>query len=114
MGFSSCHGLLFWFDSDNTEHRVGPGVSLSPAKGVSVQAKYNVLFAQRNNLARVRAVFSRRGNFRGQLATAILKHTINKHIKHYIMGEVFVPGNYYCNARNDVATFARYQIELTW
>ena len=39
---------------------------------------------------------------------------MTKHLKQHLWGEVFFPGNYYAQARNDTAVFARYEMVLTW
>jgi alginate export protein len=109
-------------------HRVGPGFRCVPWEqdGVSAhekqrldfEAKYNLLFAERNNLSGVALggtrAFSTNGHFRGHLVTAILKHRLSQHIRHYVLGEVFLPGNYYSRYRNDTSVFGRYEIMFSW
>ena len=57
---------------------------------------------------------SQSGTFRGQLIKNQLKHRINDHIHHRVTTELFFPGNFYTNDRNDVAMWFRYGIVFTW
>jgi hypothetical protein len=43
-----------------------------------------------------------------------MKYQFNEHIAGHLQGEVFLPGNYYSDAANDVAFFGRYELVFTW
>ena len=84
-----------------------------PAKKWWFKADYHLLFRDRNTFSG-QAGFSDDGCFRGQLFTAIVGYDQNEHIKHHLMVDAFLPGNYYSDARNDVAFFMKYQVMFTW
>jgi len=94
-------------------HRVGPGWSFNPTKQLEVCADYYLLFADQNPRGD-QTGYSSDGKFRGQLVTAILRYTLNPHVKMHLLGEAFFPGNYYDDTKNDVAVFARYEVTFTW
>lgn len=94
-------------------HRIGPGWTFTPAKDVDVCADYNILFADENS-QRNDPRFSSNGRFRGQVLGLLLKHKINEHLSHYLLGEAFFPGDYYSDSNNDVATLVRYNIAFSW
>ena len=94
-------------------HRVGACFSCRPAKPIDLCFNYNALFAD-TNAARGRAGFSRQGGFRGQLLTGLMKYRFNQHVSGNLTGEVFFPGNYYDNSRNDPAVFLRFEIVFSW
>jgi len=94
-------------------HRMSIGWTAKPAKKWWFKADYHLLFRDRNTFSG-QAGFSDNGCFRGQLFTAIIGYDQNEHIKHHLMVDAFLPGNYYSDARNDVAFFMKYQIMFTW
>ena len=57
---------------------------------------------------------SKSGCIRGHMFAVQLRHKVNEHFKHRVQGEVFLPGDYYSDMRNDVATYVRYEIVLSW
>jgi len=44
----------------------------------------------------------------------MLKYKVSKSLEHRFEGEVFLPGDYYNNDKNDVAALARYTLIYTW
>jgi hypothetical protein len=99
-------------------HRIGPGWSFNPSDKFELATDYYLMFADQS--ANVDAPgmnaqgFSDNGMFRGQLLTSVLSYKFNKNISGHLQGELFFPGNYYSNNRNDVASFLRYQLVLTF
>ena len=100
-------------DSSNL-HRAAVGWLCEPVKDVEVQGAYHLLFADDSTSAAGAGALSRRGHFRGQLITAQVKQKISEHISHRVTAELFCPGNFYSDANNDPAVFARYEIVLSW
>ncbi len=76
---------------------------------------YNLLFAD-DNIHKTGGTtgLSKSGNFRGQLVRTMLKYKMSKNIEHRFEGEVFFPGDYYNDDRNDTAVLFRYTLNLTW
>ncbi|MCK4790184.1 MAG: alginate export family protein, partial [Desulfobacteraceae bacterium] len=100
-------------DSSNL-HRVHFGWLTEPTDKTKIQTTYHLLFADDNTLAGGTGGLSKSGNFRGQLLRAQIKYKVNEHIYHRLEGELFLPGDFYNNDRNDVAVFVRYGIVFTW
>jgi hypothetical protein len=94
-------------------HRIGVGVRSKPLPKTQFGADYNILFSDRHPNSG-RAGFTSDGDLRGQLGRAFVKYKINEHISTRLLGEVFFPGNYYDDSRNDVATFAQFQLIFNW
>jgi hypothetical protein len=67
---------------------------------------YHLMFTDQNTY-RNRPMYSRSGCFRGQLLSWWLKYVISPQLSGHIVTEVFMPGDYYRNSNNDVATFLR-------
>jgi hypothetical protein len=94
-------------------HRFGPGWSFSPSDKFTLATDYYLLFADQSQ-GKVNAQTSDNGLFRGQLITSVLSYKFNKHIAGHLQGELLLPGNYYSNNNDDIASFVRYQIVLTF
>jgi hypothetical protein len=76
---------------------------------------YGLFFADDNiSSAGGTSGLSKSGNFRGQLLKACLKYRPTKNIEHCFATEVFIPGNYYNDDRNDIAVLAKYEFIFTW
>ena len=97
-------------------HRIGPGVTGKPTEKLELVGDYYLLFADENSMtsARNRANFSAGGAFRGQMIQTQVRYQFTRHLKGRILTEFFFPGNYYADARNDVATFLRGELYFTW
>ena len=85
-------------------HRIGPGYTFVPWEPIEISFDYDALFADENTFEG-EAGFSDGGAFRGHLLSSWLKYTINRHVSGHVMGEVFFPGNYYDETREDTAFF---------
>lgn len=94
-------------------HRIGPGYSFVPCSPIEITLDYDALFADENTYAG-QAGFSDGGAFRGHLLSSWLKYTINRHVSGHVMAEVFFPGNYYDETRDDTALFLRGELTFTW
>jgi hypothetical protein len=94
-------------------HRFGPGWSFKPCEKTEIATDYYLLFADQSQ-GEVNTQTSDNGLFRGQLITSVLTYKFNKHIAGHLQGELLLPGNYYSNNNDDIATFVRYQIVLTF
>jgi hypothetical protein len=104
-------------------HRLNAGWSCVPCDKITLAADYHALFAHHNsydNFARVTSAdptkryFTDDGNFRGHLLTGKLTYKFNQHISGHLLAELFFPGNFYNDERNEVAGFFRYELTFTW
>ncbi|MGD8787028.1 MAG: alginate export family protein [Phycisphaerales bacterium] len=100
-------------DSSNL-HRIHLGWVTEPSEKWEIKSAYHLLFADENTSAGGTGGLSKGGNFRGQLLRAQIKYKVSEHIYHRLEGELFFPGDFYNDDRNDVAVFARYGIVFTW
>lgn len=101
------------FDSSNL-HRASFNWCCKPAKPLTFETGYHLLFADANPSGAAALGVSRSAKFRGQLLRGLVKHKWNEHLEHRVYAGFFFPGDYYTDALNDVAVFLRYQIMLTW
>jgi len=89
-------------------HRVYVGAITRP-KPFEFALNYHLLFAHHTVPG-----FSESGHFRGQLLTGAARWEVNQHIDMQLLAEVFVPGNFYGNGRENGAFFTRYEIVFKW
>jgi len=101
------------FDSSNL-HRPNLTWEFRPVASVRVITDYSLLFCDQNTSAGGTGGLSRSGCFRGQLLKVQVKHRLNERVHQRFTAEVFLPGDFYTSARNDVAMFLRYGIMFTW
>lgn len=94
-------------------HRFGPGWQIEPTEKLTILADYMLLWADENTYAG-RPGFSESERFRGQLITAIAKYRFNRFWSGHLMGEYFVPGNYYAVPRDDSAFYLRAEMVFTF
>jgi len=94
-------------------HRFNVGMSCAPCEKVTLGADYHLLFSQHNTYGG-RGIFSGDSNFRGQLVAGKMTYKFNKHVSGHLLAELFFPGNFYSDARNEVAGFFRYELNFTW
>jgi len=94
-------------------HRISATWRNKPIKKLELLGGYHLLFAAKNLANPPRGV-SRDGTFRGQLLSGSAKYTFNEHVAMRLLAEVFLPGDYYTDDRNDPAVFARYEITFSW
>ncbi len=81
---------------------------------MTINADYNLLFPPRQNTYAGRAGFSDSGHFRGQLFSAILRYKFNRFMAGHVMSELFLPGNYYDENRQDPATWFRAEMVFSF
>jgi len=101
------------YDNSNL-HRIHMTWTSEPAANVETKASYNLLFADDNPMTGGTGGLGKSGCLRGQLLRAQIEHKISENLSHRVEGELFLPGDFYSDARNDVAVFARYGIVYTW
>lgn len=101
------------YDSSNL-HRVYTDWATNLTEKTELKTGYALLFADDNTYKGGTGGMSKSGNFRGQLARCQLKYKVCKNIEHCLEGELFFPGDFYNDDRNDVAAFARYGVLFTW
>jgi hypothetical protein len=89
--------------------RPSVGWSAKPLAWLDLSVDYMPLFANENTLAGT-AGYSEDGKFRGQLAQAIARFTINRYWSGLLWGEAFLPGNYYSANRQETAYFIRTEL----
>jgi hypothetical protein len=102
-------------------HRINIGCQVEPANGMPIQANYHAIFAYANRFSDTPG-FSDHGSFKGHLFTALLRYQYNRFWSGYLLGEYFIPGNYYeapsgggpLHTRDDPAAFLRTQIVFTF
>lgn len=100
-------------DSSNL-HRFNVGWVTEPTERIKFETNYHLLFADDNTSAGGTSGMSKGGNFRGQLFRAEIKYKASEQLSHRLEFELFCPGDFYNNDRNDPAIFFRYGIMLTW
>ncbi|MCD6365507.1 MAG: alginate export family protein [Planctomycetes bacterium] len=97
-------------------HRLGVGWACNPAKKLQLKTDYNLLFADKQSYtaAGQAGYFDNDNCFRGHLVTAKLGYKWNRHVSGHLLGEMFFPGNFYSNTRNEVGGFFRCEVTLAW
>lgn len=93
--------------------RAAVGHSFKPNKKLTVETDYHLLWAHENTQP-AGALFDGGNNFRGQLLTCWLKYSCCKQLKAHLLGEYFIPGNYYISTKQDPAFFLRFNIEYSF
>lgn len=100
-------------------HRINVGWSCVPCDKITLAADYNALFTQHNSYSNFgrqgpAGYFTDDGSFRGHLLTGKLTYKFNQHISGHLLAELFFPGDFYNDSRNEVAGFFRYELTFTW
>jgi len=93
-------------------HRVGLDLSTEPMDDLKVSGGYHLLFRDSKSDANIAP--NGNGCIRGHLLKALAAYTFNPHVKTHVVGEVFLPGDFYTGARNDAAGFFRWEWMFTW
>jgi hypothetical protein len=93
-------------------HRLNLGWKTQPMEQLTLQADYHLLFTDENNLSG--GGYSNSGCVRGNLLAAKLSYQFTPHISGHLLAEVFFPGDYYTDGRNDVSGFFRYELTFSW
>jgi hypothetical protein len=100
------------YDSSNL-HRLYAEWRTNLSKKTELLTGYNLLFADDNPSTAGTGGLSKNGKFRGQLLRAVLRYKVSKNIEHRFEGELFLPGDFYNDDKNDPAVFVRYGLYLT-
>ena len=95
-------------------HRINVGWGCSPCEKLFLQTNYDLLFTDENYPGRQATGFSPDGCLRGQQLSAKLTYQFNEHISGHVLAELFFPGDFYTDARNDVSGFFRYELTIAW
>ncbi len=94
-------------------HRFGPGVSCKPAGRLALGLSYHALFRDHNDDTNANAARDNQA-FRGHMVTGVCKYKINEHVTFRVLWDLFMPGGYYSDGRNDVANFIQTQLHFIW
>ena len=99
-------------------HRVGFGWTTHPTDKLEWCNDYHLLFADEPNAYGRRPIGGHDtfadDCFRGQLFTSLLRYKFNKHIAGHLIAELFCPGDFYADYRDQTAGFFRYELTFTW
>ena len=114
--------LLIYTASNETDvadltnlHRVNLGHKIQLTKECSLSTDYHLLWADHTATPWNPALhISGDSHFRGQLFTSWLRYQFCKQLTGHLMGEYFIPGNYYEKPSNDNAFFIRLNLEYTF
>lgn len=91
-------------------HIYRANVKLNFSANTNLAVWYNYLRADQSTQGLNPAMFSNKGKERGHLPQAMLNHKFTKNIDGYLLGEYFMPKNFYSNAANN-ALFFRWQLQ---
>jgi hypothetical protein len=101
------------YEASNMHRLYADWVTMLTEK-VELTSGYALFFADDNLSTGGTNGLSESGKFRGQYLNVCLKYRPTKQIEHRFAGEMFFPGNYYSDDRNDVAVFVKYEFIFTW
>jgi hypothetical protein len=92
------------------------GHKFKPNKQWEIKTDYHALWADEVGQAwRGRLDFDQDPqSFRGHLITCWGKYNFSKHVKGHVLGEYFIPGDYYESTNDDEAVFLRFNLEYTF
>jgi hypothetical protein len=94
-------------------HRVNLGHKIDLNKQWTLTFDYHALWADETGVSN-RYNISDDDKFRGDLFTSWLKFKFNSQLYGHLLGEYFVPGNYYEESTNDDAWWFRFNIEYVF
>jgi hypothetical protein len=114
--------LLIYTASNETDvadlsnlHRVNFGHKMQLTKEASLSSDVHFLWADHTNTGWNPALkVSGDSKYRGTLLTSWLKYQFSKQLTGHLMGEYFIPDNYYQTPSDDGAFFIRFNIEYTF
>jgi hypothetical protein len=99
----------------NNMHRLWYGWQADPCKIIQLQAKYNLLFSDRNTYEDTAPGAFGGGCFRGQALTGLMKYKINRFLSGHLLAEWFNPeAGFYAPQREDSAFFLRAELVFTF
>ena len=94
-------------------HRINLGHKFNPNKKWQICTDYHLLWADEQTMP-VSSRFSGSSKFRGQLVTCWAKYRFSQQLSGHLLGEYFIPDNYYQKAYRDDAFFFRFNLEYTF
>jgi len=94
-------------------HRINLGYKFNLNKKWQICTDYHLLWADENSGAPLIDT-SDNSKFRGQLITCWAKYRFSKKLFGHLLGEYFMPGNYYEDTNSDDAFFLRFNLEYTF
>ncbi len=94
-------------------HRWFVGGEFQPCTPIKLSANYHLLFADETPMENTVA-FNDGHKYRGQLANVNMGYKINDYWSGHLLGEFFIPGNYYERDYRDEAMFLRAELMLTF
>lgn len=101
-------------------HRFGGGWTVAPLERLECTLDYHVLFAATDSMAhagprgRRPAAFGADSLFRGQIVNFVMASNLTRHLKARVVNEVFFPGGFYSDTRQQTACFIRGELYFTW
>jgi hypothetical protein len=95
-------------------HRIWYGWQADPTKKIQLQARYHLLFSDRNTFEESSPANFGSGCFRGQVVTGLVRYKINRFLSGHVVAEWFQPGDYYSAARDDSAFFTRAELVFSF
>ena len=101
------------FDNSNM-HRIYTDWATNLTEKVEFKTGYALLLADKNTNKAGTGGMSEDGKLRGHLLRTVLSYKQAKNIEHKLEGEVFIPGNFYNDDKNNVAASFRYSLIFTW
>ena len=94
-------------------HRLDFGHKFKPNSQWEILTDWNLLWADENTF-KGNPHFTDNGSFRGHLLTCWAKYNFSKQLSGSLVGEYFMPGNYYAKANNDDALFFYFNVTYTF
>jgi hypothetical protein len=94
-------------------HRLDFGHKFKPNKEWEILTDWNLLWAAENTY-KGNPHFTDDGKFRGHLLTCWARYNFTKQLSGNLVGEYFMPGNYYAKANNDDALYFHFTIQYTF
>jgi hypothetical protein len=94
-------------------HRLDFGHKFKPNKQWEILTDWNFLWAPENTYEG-NSKFSNDGNFRGNLITCWARYAFSKNVSGNLVGEYFMPGNYYGSDNRDDALYFHWTITYTF
>ncbi len=91
-------------------HRLAFGHRIKPNSKWEILTDYHLLWADENTY-RGNSKFTNNGSFRGQLITCRAVYNLTKNLKGNIVGEYFMPGDYYASGNRDNALYFHFTVE---
>jgi hypothetical protein len=94
-------------------HRLDFGHKFKPNSQWEILTDWNLLWSDQNTF-KGNSHFTNDGDFRGHLLTCWARYNFSKQLSGNLVGEYFMPGNYYAKANNDDALYFHFTITYTF